>query len=420
MAAALPQPTLHPSADTAPGGFGAGWARLSVAGGVCMLLGIGLARLAYTPLIPALVDARWFTVVQADYLGAVNLLGYLAGAAIAHRATQTLGARRMLALNLALTVASLYACMLDWGTLWYGLWRFACGASGAVLTVLGASQALARIAPRHRPAASALIFSGIGLGITASGTLVPWLIRWGVVATWLALGLLATALALWAWMAVWSRLPETPHPPAAATPRPDAPWPRAAVAIVIVGYGLDAVGFVPHSIFWVDYIAHELGQGLVAGGAYWAGFGLGAAVGPMVAGLAARRLGFRPALTLGIAVMSAAVALPLASSAPLALWTSSALVGLSIPEVVALTSGAIVELIPAGREQQAWAWATLSFALLQAIAGYGMSWIYALAHSYQPLFAIAALALLIAALGTLATVRVKAPAALAESHARAP
>jgi MFS family permease len=192
-------------------------------------------------------------------------------------------------------------------------------------------------------------------------------------------------------------LPETPHPPAAATPRPDAPWPRAAVAIVIVGYGLDAVGFVPHSIFWVDYIAHELGQGLVAGGAYWAGFGLGAAVGPMVAGLAARRLGFRPALTLGIAVMSAAVALPLASSAPLALWTSSALVGLSIPEVVALTSGAIVELIPAGREQQAWAWATLSFALLQAIAGYGMSWDYVVIGSYRPLFFMAALALLVAA-----------------------
>ena len=44
--------------------------------------GIGLARFAYTPLLPALVDGNWFSTSQAAYLGAANLAGYLAGAVL--------------------------------------------------------------------------------------------------------------------------------------------------------------------------------------------------------------------------------------------------------------------------------------------------------------------------------------------------
>ena len=39
------------------------------------LLGVGLGRFAYTPLIPALIAAHWFTPGAAAYLGAANLVG---------------------------------------------------------------------------------------------------------------------------------------------------------------------------------------------------------------------------------------------------------------------------------------------------------------------------------------------------------
>src|SRR5687768_8252280 len=44
------------------------------------LVGIGLARFAYTPLIPPLIEEGWFAASSAHYLGAANLAGYLAGA----------------------------------------------------------------------------------------------------------------------------------------------------------------------------------------------------------------------------------------------------------------------------------------------------------------------------------------------------
>src|SRR5262245_45987901 len=70
---------------------GAVW--LSAAAGLCAsLVGLGLARFAYTPLIPALIAAKWFSPAEAVYLGAANLAGYLAGALVAGELGKRAGA----------------------------------------------------------------------------------------------------------------------------------------------------------------------------------------------------------------------------------------------------------------------------------------------------------------------------------------
>lgn len=372
--------------------------RLGLAGGIATLLGIGMARFAYTPLIPALVEAGWFSTHAANYLGAVNLLGYLFGAALAHRATLIFGARAVLGVCLAVTVASFYACALnlpgDWGLYWYGFWRLACGVTGAMLVVVGAPAALSRVTVAQRARTGALVFTGIGIGVMASGTLVPWLAGFGVAATWLALALVATGLALWSWWAVWTAL--APLPKSAHHDETHTALPMLPIMLVIVAYGLDAIGFVPHTLFWVDYIARELGQGLTTGSLYWVTFGLGAVCGPLVAGAMAAKMNFRPALTAGLAIKTVAVALPLFWVHPLALGLSSFFVGMLIPGTVTLTSGSIAALSTPERQQQLWGWATLSFALAQAIGAYGMSGAYEHMASYRPLFAVAAVSLVLA------------------------
>src|SRR5471030_2516722 len=54
--------------------------RYIFAGFSASLIGIGLARFAYTPLIPPLIQAHWFAAADVVYLGAANLAGYLVGA----------------------------------------------------------------------------------------------------------------------------------------------------------------------------------------------------------------------------------------------------------------------------------------------------------------------------------------------------
>ena len=369
--------------------------QLGLAGGVCTLIGIGMARFAYTPLIPALVEAGWFSPHDAAYLGAINLLGYLIGAATAHWATLIFGVRAVLGACLAITMLSFYACALDAGVYWYGFWRLACGVTGAMLVVVGAPAALSRVSIAQRAGTSARVFTGIGLGVMASGTLVPWLADIGVAATWVALALVATGLSAWAWFAVLRDLPPLPATDSCDVASTGLPW--FALWLVIGAYGLDAIGFVPHTLFWVDYIARELDQGLAVGSGYWVVFGLGAMCGPIVAGMLAARVNFRPALAIALAIKTAAVSLPLISSHYLSLGLSSFLVGLLVPATVALTSGSVASLSTPERQQQLWGWATLAFALAQAASAYGMSWGYEQFGSYRPLFVIAVIALATAA-----------------------
>src|SRR5699024_4049022 len=113
--------------------------RLALAGAFALLLGIGLGRFAYTPIIPALVSAHWFSGPQAAYLGAVNLLGYMLGAWGANRSALWLGSKRILVINLAVLTLSLLACALPWGFAWYSVWRLLSGVTAAILTVVGVS-----------------------------------------------------------------------------------------------------------------------------------------------------------------------------------------------------------------------------------------------------------------------------------------
>src|SRR5678816_1129233 len=79
--------------------------RTTIAALCANLVGIGLARFGYTPLIPALIAAGWFPPSAAVYLGAANLAGYLAGALGASRLAALAGAKAILRTAMLLTAA---------------------------------------------------------------------------------------------------------------------------------------------------------------------------------------------------------------------------------------------------------------------------------------------------------------------------
>src|SRR5262249_49307018 len=159
------------------------------------------------------------------------------------------------------------------------------------------------------------------------------------------------------------------------------------------------MGLVPHILFLVDFVARGLGQGIATGAQYWVLYGLGAVVGPLLAGHLGDRAGFGPALRLAWLIAAVAVLLPSVSVAPLSLIASSVIVGGFTPGIVPLVVGRIHELLPHNTEQQraAWSHATTSFALFQAAAAYGFSFLFAhTGGDYLPLFAIGGGATLLA------------------------
>ena len=371
---------------------------LALAGLAATLIGNGIARFAYTPLIPALIAAGWFAPAEAVYLAAANLAGYLAGALGARRLGLVLGGRTACGAAMLATVASLVACAWPLGFLWYLGWRFLAGVTGGVLMVLAAPIVLAGTPPRLRGRAAGIVFTGVGAGMAASGTVVPALADQGLTLVWLVLAAVAAAAGLYA----WSALPR--EAPAGRTAGGAARLERP-ILLLLLAYGCDALGFIPHTVFWVDYIARGLGQGLAAGGAYWIAVGMGAAAGPFLVGLLADRIGFGPSYILAMAAKALAVALPLASTAPPVLLLSSLLVGALIAGTTTLCSGWTGERVGAAHHRQVWGWMTSAFAVAQAGGAWGMSYLYAATGSYPLLFLLGALALALGAALALASAR---------------
>ena len=135
-----------------------------------LLVGIGFARFAYAPLLPVLIAQAWFDPAAAAYLGAANLLGYLAGALAARPLAARVAMPWVIRLAMLASAASLAACCTKAPFAWFFAWRLLSGITGGLLMILAPSCVLAHVAPERRGLAGGLIVTGVGLGIAASGT----------------------------------------------------------------------------------------------------------------------------------------------------------------------------------------------------------------------------------------------------------
>src|ERR1700754_1408441 len=302
--------------------------RATLSASCATLVGIGLARFAYTPLLPAIIGAHWFAPSAAAYLGAANLAGYLAGALLGRPLVARVPAHIALRGLMLLAAVAFFACAVPVSLTWFFVWRLLSGISGGALMVLAAPTVLPHVPHRRRGIASGAIFAGVGLGIALSGTLVPLLLRQGLTETWCGLGVLSLILTLVAWSG-WPTEAAVPQT-APATQSPQR-LPTVRLRTLYVEYALNAVALVPHMLFLVDFVARGLKQGLDSGAQYWVLFGLGAVVGPVLSGHLADRTGFGPALRLAFFIQAVAVLLPALGGGTATLIVSSLVVGAFTP-----------------------------------------------------------------------------------------
>ncbi|OOE32916.1 MFS transporter [Salinivibrio kushneri] len=362
-------------------------------GSMATFVGIGVARFAYTPIIPALVEANWFTATEAAYLGAANLLGYLGGAIGAHTLSERYKLRYVLGGAYIAVALSFFLCLSPIGFVWFFIWRFVSGFAGATLMVVGPSLALSSTPASQRPATGAIVFTGIGIGAFLSATAIPLFLNVGLVLAWIGLGGLAVAAGLVADRAFagLKSLPAIPHAGNGSEGLTAAQ--KWSIGIVMAAYAMDGVGFVPHTVFWVDYLARQVGMGQAIASFQWAVLGVGAVFGPFIAGRAAKKFGWHGALQSGFLAKSIATALPVISVSMASITVSSFVVGAMIPGIVALTAGRLSEIMGPAGHKKIWGMATAMFAAFQAAGGYALAFVYAFLGTYEALFSIGAVIL---------------------------
>lgn len=369
------------------------WLPAALAGLCATLIGLGIGRFSYVALLPLLIDAHWASPGGAAQIAAANLIGYMIGALTAHRFALAMGAAQAIRTAMLAICLSLIFCSVNLGFIWLWGWRLLAGIGGGWLMILAAPFIMSRVPAHKRGKAVGLVFSGMGFGIVLSGFSVPAVGADHLSAAWLLMAALVALAIIFA----WPKFSPVIAGPVSA-PAPTRLMPRGALLALLLAYMLDGVGYLPHTVLWVEYLVHGLGKPLAIGGMFWAIFGAGAACGPLITGHAADRFGFRNTVSVAFALKAFGVALPLISTSMPALVLSSFLVGAFTPGLVAVVSGRVLEIAGPAAHQRNWALLTFVYAVLQAIGGYAMASLYAATHSFTLLFALGAAALATSAL----------------------
>ena len=335
-------------------------------GGVCgLVLTIGLARFAYTPLLPSLQAQTGLTDAGAGALAAVNYAGYMSGALAAAWIDDVRWRHRLYSMGLWMALLTTAAMALStWMPAW-ALWRYIGGLCGATGMLLGSGLVLGWLMRHgHRPELG-LHFMGIGLGIVLSA-----LGAWGLAQVWpewwrqwLAFAVLGVVFFVPAW--IW----RPPVPPAVvATPADEGAHTvsRRWLWTMLGSYFAAGWGFVISATFTVAMVEREpalAGQGPWA----WALVGVAAMPAVFVWDHVARRIGDTRALLLALGLQTVSVVLPALSGSLAAAMAGAVGYGATFIGIVSLTLALVGRRSP-HNPGKAMARLTLSYGAAQMIA----------------------------------------------------
>ena len=360
-----------------------------------MCLGIGILRFSYTALLPTTREAFGWSADFASILSSANLFGYLLGAFWAMRLPQNKNMPRYIqAAALAGTLSLLSCAVANLHETWYVWWRIISGISGGLMMILSPSIVAQCCELKDRFTINFIGFSGIGLGVLVATLFLPYLNQISTQTAWMILFGFALSISLVLTMLLQSfkqQLLQHTVPVLQQTPL------TGLYFSLLIAYACSAFSYVPHSLFWIDYLTNTLHLNLFWINLNWILYGLGSALGAFSAYLLARRFGNLAALKILYSLYVLAILIVTVSNSAWLTFTSSFFTGLLNPAVVFLTSYTILQLYGMAYKKL-WSIATLSFAITQFIGGLTFSGLQHLGVSYHQQFLLASFVLL---LGTL-------------------
>ncbi|QFP77077.1 YbfB/YjiJ family MFS transporter [Deinococcus sp. AJ005] len=348
------------------------WPTLGLALGPAVAL--GLARFAYALMLPAMQGSLGWNYTQAGGLNTASAVGYLLGAATGAGVGRRLGLRHAFLLGMLITALALLASGLTGNYSWMLLWRALAGVGGAVTFVTGGALA-AELASRFNARSGGLIvggyFGGVGLGIMASGAVVPALLAAGVrwEGAWWAVGALALAACAYSWrstVGMGGRVAGAGGGGVRLNLIPLTP--------TLISYFLFGAGYVSYMTFVIAFLRGEgLGSGAVA--AFWIVLGAAVVASSWVWRDPIARWPTRQSLALILLVLAIGTALPLASAALLPVFVSGILFGGCFLAVIAAITALVRRTLPGAVWASALGAATATFSAGQVLGPIWSGWL---------------------------------------------
>ena len=337
-----------------------------ITGGICgLVLTIGLARFAYTPLLPSLQLQTGLTDAAAGGLAAINYAGYMSGALAATWIDDVRWRHWLYSAGLWMALLTVAAMAL---TTWMPAWaliRYVGGLCGATGMLLGSGLVLGWLIRQGRRPELGLYFIGLGLGIVVSAVgawaLAQWWPTWSD--QWLAFAALGLVFFVPAWK--W-RPPVPPHVAPAHAAASGSLGSRRWTWTMVTSYFAAGWGFVISATFTVAIVEREpalAGQGPLA----WAMVGMAAMPAVFIWDLVARRVGDKRALLLAFGLQTLSVMLPAMSGELWAALAGAVGYGATFIGIVSMTLALVGRRAP-NNPGKAMAKLTLSYGAAQMLA----------------------------------------------------
>jgi MFS family permease len=305
-----------------------------LAGFFSQLLCLGVARFAYTPLLPLMQQQTLLDDTSGGMLAAVNYLGYMAGALLAANLSDLKLKDRLYRLGLILAIVSTLCMAFTENVYWWACWRFIAGLSSAGSMLLASALIMHWLLRHKHRAELGIHFAGLGLGIALAALLVELMLSiqfdWHTQWQYLAVCAVLLAIPAWRWLPVPKIYTFTIQTNAAATP----PTSRF-IRVMLASYFCAGYGYVISATFIVTIV--ERMPGLVgSGNLSFIILGLAAAPAVLLWDRIARKTGYLKAIMLALLAQMLAILLPLWFSSLMVVLLSAALFGATFIGVVSL------------------------------------------------------------------------------------
>ena len=282
-----------------------------IAGIFSIIIGLGVARFAFTGLIPAMLD-DYLSIKFVGILASLNFAGYLAGSIFSIFVKDINFKVYLYRLGVFLAISTTFILAFSSNdTLWL-IGRVLGGFAGAMCLIIGTSIVMQKLTIKSKTKAMGIHFSGIGFSILTTDLLARFVLSldcsWRD--AWFVLTIFALILSFYS---VYILSFDKEVKQNAVKVRFDFSIFTPFVIVLIIAYFTEGVGFVVQATFLPDIINNLEGlDGL--GGITWTLVGVAGIPSCIIWMLLAHRFGSSNIIIIALLLQAVGILIPVLSS----------------------------------------------------------------------------------------------------------
>ncbi len=222
-----------------------------LAGILSIIIGIGIARFAFTSLLPAMLD-DFLSIKNAGLFASFNFAGYLSGAIVSIFIKDINTKVTLFRIGIALSIVTTFIlATTTHESLWF-FSRIVAGFGSAMVLIVGSAIVMIKLDYADKTKAMGIHFSGIGFGITISELISQYSLKHGSWSdAWMVLTLFGFFIAFYTvYILSFDKALRKDAPKHKISKSMFTPY----VILLILAYFTAGVGFVVQATFFPDII----------------------------------------------------------------------------------------------------------------------------------------------------------------------